>query len=263
MRKILIRKKLLLCLVLMASILPVCGQNIDFSQVDRLLRRGEGNDYVECRKQLKTMLPKAVSNEAKADVLWRLSKVSVVLGELETTKEGKRKVFGEGIAYGEQAIKMDGKDPQCYMWHCANIGRECQTHNLIEQASAVNPMLDDLNTILNTLGRKDCSEAWQAKAEIYYNHPFKSNDEAITFATNAVRTIPKDELRIQTYTYLAQMLWKRDKSAKKRKSTLSDREEALSLVKKAIKLYENSKDRTASDTREYKAAVKLMKEMEE
>lgn len=255
-------KKVLISLLLFAgAVISAFAQQIDLKQVDLLCRRGEGSDYTECVKKLEAMLPNAKAGAQKADVLWRLSKMCVILGQEETTDKGKQEVFGKGIKYAEEAIKEDPKDPQCYMWHCANIGRECQTHSLMDQAAAVQPMMDDLNTILETLGRKDCSEAWQALAEIYYNHPFKSNDDAIKFATNAVNNIPKDELRISTYSFLAKMLWKRNSSAKRRGSDISDREEALQLVNKAMKLYETSAKPTKVDKKDYEEIVALRSTM--
>lgn len=255
-------KKIILSILLFAASFSfIAAQNVDFKQVDQLFRRGEGSDYTQCKSLLEAMLPQAKEGAVKADVLWRLARVSVLLGQKETTKEGKQKVFGEGVKYGEEAIRQDPKEHQAYMWHCANVGRECQTHPLMEQAAAVKPMMQDLETILYKLDRKDCSEAWQALSEIYYNHPFKSNDEAIVFATNAVNTIPKDELRISTYTSLAQMLWKRNWSAERRKGDISDREEAKRLINKAMKLYEGSKTRTALDTQDYNAAAELLSTM--
>lgn len=248
-------------IVLLAAFFFSAAQNVDFKQVDRLFRRGEGNDYLQCKALLEALLPNAKFGTEKCDVLWRLARVNLLIGQNEPTKEGKQKIFGEGIKYAEEAIAQDPKDHQAYLWHCANIGRECQTHSLMEQSSAVKPMMADLEMILYKLDRKDCSEAWQAMAEIYFFHPFKSNDDAIDFATKAVNTIPKDELRISTYECLAKMLWSRNWSANRRKSDISDREEAKNLINKAMKLYEGSKDRTLLDTKDYNAIVELLSTM--
>ena len=252
-----VRRLISALFLLVATFTVAVAQQLDFKQADFLCRRGEGSDYTDCVKLLEAMLPDAASGHQKAEVLWRLSKMSVILGQAEKSDSGKRQVFGQGIKYAEEAIREDPKNPQCYMWHCANIGRECQTHNLMEQAASVKPMMADLTMILDKLGHKECSEAWQALAEIYYNHPFKSNDDAIKFATNAVNNIPKDELRLSTYSFLAKMLWERNNSARKRGSDISDREEAAQLVTKAMKLYENSTSLTSVDKADYKDLVAL------
>ena len=93
------------------------------------------------------------------------------------------------------------------------------------QASAVPLLLSDLTTILDKLGKTSYSEAWQALAEIYYNHPFKSNDAAINFTRRAVACIPKGELRLSTYLSLAKMLQKRDWSASKRLSAIESNQD--------------------------------------
>ena len=122
-------------------------------------------------------------------------------------------------------MKLDPSNEKCYLWHCANLGRSLQTRPMMEQASAVPLLLSDLTTILDKLGKTSYSEAWQALAEIYYNHPFKSNDAAINFTRRAVACIPKGELRLSTYLSLAKMLQKRDWSASKRLSAIESNQD--------------------------------------
>lgn len=209
-------KRLLLILFLM---LPFAASALDFTAVDNMLVKGE--DYVLCRTRLEEMLPKAAAGKEKAAVLWRLSRICLIIGQEEQTNDGKRRIHGDGVKYAAEAIKLTPSDPNCYMWHSANVGRECQTHGLKDQISAVPVMLGDLSTILDKLGLTDCAEAWQALAEIYYNHPFKSNDAALAFTRKAADGIPAGELRISTYELLARILLKRGWSAEKRSSEIA------------------------------------------
>ena len=196
------------------SLLAVAGfAAADFSKADSLF---EAEDYAACGKVLESMLPQAASNADKAGVLWRLARLCVVTGQAETTKDGKKAAFDKGIAYAQEAIDADPSNRWCYMWHCANVGRACQLLPLMEQAAAVPTMTGDLSTILDRLGKTSCSEAWQALAEIYFNHPFKSNDSAINFTRKAVMTIPAGEIRVATYGLLAEKLYDRNWSASRR-----------------------------------------------
>ena len=267
---------------------------LDFRQADALLMSSAS--YEECRQTLETLLPQASGGREKAEVYWRLSRLCLVEGQYKTTKSDKRAIFGKGVEYGAEAIKQDPSNPDCYMWHSANVGRECQTHNVMEQASAVPVMLGDLSKILDDLGRTDYSAAWQAMAEIYYNHPFKSNDAAINFERKAAATIPAGETRISTLTLLAKMLHERGWSASKRKEQIakdaasfaagksntdrhayfdgslgashkpvwsdralgdmSDAEEAQAIAAYAITLYNNSK-KTEIDKADFRELSKL------
>ena len=189
---------------------------LDFTGVDReFVRTG---DYAASRETLLTLLPKAGTDTERAEVFWRLSRTCLMLGETASSKEEKRNCFAQGLSYADSAIAAAPANPEGYMWHCANTGRDCQTRSLMEQAASVPKMTADLTMILETLGRTDCSEAWQALSEIYWAHPFKSDESAVNFARKAAMTIPQGEMRIATLTHLATLLYKRDWSARKRTS---------------------------------------------
>lgn len=187
---------------------------IQFAQVDRDF--AVRADYAGCRDTLLAMLPQAAPGAEKAEVLWRLSRAWLMLGDAALSKEEKRSCFAEGIKYADDCIAEDPSNPEGYLWHCGNIGRDCQTRKLMDQAAVVPKMNADLTTVLDKLGRTDNSQAWQALSAIYWAHPFKSSDAAINYARMATLTIPADELRIGTLTNLAEMLYKRNWSAKKR-----------------------------------------------
>ena len=201
---------------------------LQFQSVDKAFERG--NDYHACEQTLLEMLPQAENSTEKANVLWRLARVEYVLGEAQTDKMKRREIFNRGVAYAEQGIQENPREPQCYMWHCANVGRECQTHPLMEQAKAVPAMTKDLSKILNTLSPR-LSEAWQALSEIYYHHPLKSNDSAINYARTAALYVPAGESRITTYLYLADLLYERNLSADKRASQVADHSAKLEKMK--------------------------------
>lgn len=264
---------------------------LQFGPVDRSF---ELEQYSACRDSLTLMLSRASGAAERSEVLWRLSRVSYMLGDAQSSKEERRARFNEGIAYADEAIRLAPSNINAYMWHCANTGYECQTHSLADQAKAVPAMTRDLETILDKLGRTDCSEAWQALAELFYAHPLKSKDKAINYARRAVETIPRGELRLSTYLYLATLLEKRGWSSSRRASEiasdaakypsagpsntdktgywigskgadpkavwsdrplreLSDREEALAIVRYAWALFEGSSRRTKMDYRDFRA----------
>lgn len=279
----------------MKGLLVLLLATLSFSFVDKAFER---ESYQACRDSLRVMLDRSSGPHEQAEVLWRLSRVTLLLGERESGKEARRAVFAEGIRYADAAIAAEPANIQAYMWHCANTGRECQTHGIKEQAAAVPVMLRDLETILDRYGRTDFSEAWQALAEIFHEHPLKSNDKAINYARKAAATIPARELRLTTYLYLAELLYERNASPQKRSAAIaadaakyagsgqtnterngyyvgstgaggrapwserslagiSDREEALALVRYAMARYEGSARRTKMDARDYRTLSSL------
>ena len=191
---------------------------LNFTAVDRSFDR---ESYLQCRDSLTVMLGRAESDKERAEVLWRLSRVTLMLGEKAGTKESKQALFSEGVRYADEARSADPANTAAYMWHCANLGRESQTRSLKDQIAAVPVLERDLETILDRYGRTDCSEAWQALSELYHAHPFKSNDKAVGYARRAVDTIPRDEVRVTTYINLARLLYERNNPASKRATALA------------------------------------------
>lgn len=191
---------------------------LNFTAVDRSFER---ESYLQCRDSLTVMLGRAGSDKERAEVLWRLSRVTLMLGEKAGTKESKQAFFSEGVRFADEARSADPANVASYMWHCANLGRECQTRSVKDKIAAVPVLEGDLETILDRFGRTDYSEAWQALSELYHSHPFKSNDKAVGFAWKAVDTIPRDEVRITTYLNLAYLLYERNNSASRRASSLA------------------------------------------
>lgn len=190
----------------------------DFTGADALFSKGE--DYAGCASMLESMLTSVPDSHVKSEVLWRLSRVYLMIGQGRTSVESKREAFGKGIAYAEDGKRADPANYCNYMWHCANIGRDCQTRSIAEQARKVSVMTDDLTAIIEKLGRTDVAEAWQALGEIYINHPLKSNEAAINFGRKAVNCIPDGQPWISTYCFLARALYDRNWSASKRKSSI-------------------------------------------
>ena len=218
---------------------------LQFTSVDREFR--QATDYTACRQTLESMLPQAEAGPEKAEVLWRLARVALMQGDQAADKATKRTFYNQGIRYAEEGIQEDPQNEQCYMWHCANTGRECMTHGMAEQAKKVSVMQNDLVTILDKLGRTHCSEAWQGLSELYWRHPLKSKESAMNCARRAAFTIPSDELRLSTYLYLAQLLEERGWSAEKRAAQAASHAPKFTARTKSnidkYALYDGSSDR--------------------
>lgn len=277
----------------MTTLFVVLSLLVQLANIDRDFRFNE--NYQANYDTLKIVLEQAQTPQERSEVLWRLSRVSLMLGEGSSEKEVKRDFFDKGITYAEEGMRYSPDNIHCIMWHCANVGRECQTHSLMDQAAAVPVMMKDLTRILDELDQTEFSEAWQALSEIYYHHPFKSKESAINYARKAATCIPADELRLSTYIYLAKQLYERDWSAKKRQSASasnsdryhkehksnidkyayfdgdrrplpwtgkpasesSDKDEASAIIEYAISLYEKGGELTHTDHKDYKELLKI------
>lgn len=265
---------------------------LNFSNADYLFSHKA--DYKASLDELQKMLPAATDSKEKAEVYWRLARAYLMLGDAAEGKDAKRSLFAQGIAAADQGIAADPSNYKCYMWRSANRGRDCQTRPLPQQAAASSQILSDLETILDKLGRTDYSEAWEALSQVYIPHPLKSDDAGISYAYMAALKIPKDEIRISTLLWLANLLYDRNKDAADREKmiksnrekyaagaksntakyayfegnasvpwldssqkVLSDREEARAIIRYAESKYNSRTEKTPVDRQDYMELVKI------
>ena len=98
---------------------------LNLGDFDRhFMEAGSVQAFESCRDGLAGMLSQASSGKEKAEIYWRMSRVCYALGEISETRDDKRLHYGAGTRYGEDAIKADPNNPDGYVWHCANMGRD-------------------------------------------------------------------------------------------------------------------------------------------
>ncbi|MCF0237076.1 MAG: hypothetical protein HUK24_00640 [Sphaerochaetaceae bacterium] len=297
-------KKLVLIISVALFALGSLFAALDFTAVDETYDKDLDDNGVY--ETLKSMLSKASSNDEKAEVLWRLARICVDLGDSldESDKSGRFKWYEEGEQYAKDSIAAK-ETAMGYLWKCSNIGRWGQTKGILDSLAKAKPMYEDVKYMVNTLKCLDSSEAWYLLAVLYDSLPGKpisygDKDAAISYGRMACDTVKPNLMYLGTYQQLAEMLYSRNWSAKKRtseiakmqkswdketKSTIdkymyyegskgsditpvwstsklsemSDREEAILILKYAINIYDTRSFRTASDDKNYKELTDLLK----
>lgn len=296
-------KKLLL--VLMALLICTSAfAALDFTEVDALYLTDEHDQ--EVYDKLTIMLGQATEEEEKANVLWRLSRVCVDLGDAidKSDKKARFAIYEEGEQYAIDSIAAY-PTPEGYLWKCSNIGRWGQTKGVFDSLAKAKPMVQDLQVMIDDLGCLDSSEAWYVLAVLYDSLPgkpisFGNSNAAISYGRIACDTIPKSVIYGGTYKQLAEMLWNRNWNAKKRASeiskmqkswdketsniekykyyegangaqayplwtmtalsSMSDRQEAVVILKYAQAVFEGRKTHTQADVDNYNEIAALLNE---
>ena len=252
------------------------------------------------------MLDQATEGEEKANVLWRLSRVCVDLGDAidKSDKKARFAIYEEGEQYALDSIAAY-PTAQGYLWKCSNIGRWGQTKGVFDSLAKAKPMVQDLEVMIDDLGCLDSSEAWYVLAVLYDSLPgkpisFGNSNAAISYGRIACDTIPRNVIYGGTYKQLAEMLWNRNWNAKKRASEISkmqknwdketsniekykyyegangaqayplwtktalssmtDRQEAVVILKYAQAVFEGRKTHTQADVDNYNEIAALLKE---
>lgn len=294
-----------LIMVLMALLVCTAAfAALDFTEADALYLTDEHDQ--EVYDKLTVMLEQATTEEEKANVLWRLSRVCVDLGDAidKSDKKARFAIYEEGEQYAIDSIATY-PTPEGYLWKCSNIGRWGQTKGVFDSLAKAKPMVQDLEVMIDDLGCLDSSEAWYVLAVLYDSLPgkpisFGNSNAAISYGRIACDTIPRNVIYGGTYKQLAEMLWNRNWNAKKRASEISkmqknwdketsniekykyyegangaqayplwtktalssmtDRQEAVVILKYAQAVFEGRKTHTQADVDNYNEIAALLKE---
>ncbi len=290
-----------LLLVLLVAALSLAA--LDFTSIDSLYDRDIDDQRVY--DTLQEMLSKATTKEDKAEVLWRLSRVCVDLGDGldDDEKTARIAIYEKGEAFAKQSIEAN-PNPMAYLWKCCNIGRWGQTKGVLNSLFKVDPMKADLKVVTDQFNCVDSSEAWYTLAVLYDSVPGMFGGDtnmAISYARVACDTIPGNKIYGGTYKALAEMLYKRNWTAKKRSTEIakfqtkwnketssnftkygyyegkdgasgltlwskakigqmSDRQEALIVLKYAQAVYKAASYHTESDEDNYEDIQELIEE---
>ncbi|WP_422480605.1 hypothetical protein [Pleomorphochaeta sp. DL1XJH-081] len=191
------------------------------------------NDRLEeAQELLLDSLNVASDATEKAEILWRLSRVTLAMGD-------EREVLGasddELFATYEKAEKfaMDSlalaELPDAIVYKASSIGRWGETKGPLNALSKAKPMRDDFTHLIDEMGIKDRTISWYVLGQLYFQLPgwpisFGDLDTAISYTRKAIDTIPPENLYPGHFKALAEMLWKRDLSTSKRNSELKSME---------------------------------------
>lgn len=227
------KKPVLLLVVFLVAAMALFA--LDFNSVDDLY--DSGTDYKLVYDTLQTMLKGANSAEEKAEVLWRLSRVCVDLGDAldEKDKAGRFAFYTEGEDYALKSIEAK-PNYQAYLWKCANIGRYGQTKGVMDSLGKVKPMKADLKVITDDFNVLDCSEAWYTLGVLNDAVPGIFGGDsvaAISYMRIACETIPAKYIYGGTYKALAEMLYNRNWSADKRAKEIAKMQKNWEKEKKS------------------------------
>lgn len=144
------RNRMLLVLLAVAIASPVLA--LDDEAVSRADDAYEDDRIDDAYARLQTLLPTARTGAERAEVLWRLSRVTLALGErLEDQSASRDQIlarFEEGEQYGIRSVEEDPSNHLGYYWQSANIGKWGQTRGILSSLFKAAPMRDLLSATI-------------------------------------------------------------------------------------------------------------------
>jgi tetratricopeptide (TPR) repeat protein len=209
-------------------------------------------------------------------------------------------IFTEGEALAENAIQSDPLNKFAYFWKAANIGRAGQIRGVLNSLFSARPMRNLLVKALEI--DKEYADVYYVLGQMYEQLPgfisFGNKDFAVSLGRKAVDLHEEqleagieDILNYDFYTELAKHLWARNWPPAKRKNEqrkkqsrhararnaledgvfyegvseiqdISDREEALSLIRWVIRELESIAGHTEDQEKDFEEAKEVIAEMQ-
>ncbi|MDD3366582.1 MAG: hypothetical protein PHS67_04895 [Sphaerochaetaceae bacterium] len=220
------KKAFLTLITILFSVAVLFASNVNLKQADDLYwtdRLEEAKSFIHGE------LTKTNDPQEKAELLWRLSRVTLAIGD-ELKEEGASDAllfatYEEAEKYANDAIDYKPL-ASAYVYRASSIGRWGETKGPLNALSKAKPMREDFAYVIDNLGILDDSISWYVLGQLYFQLPgwpisFGNLDTAISYARKAIDTIPQHALYPGHFKALATMLWKRDLSASKRSSKIN------------------------------------------
>ena len=253
------------------------------------------HDYATDKAYLEKALTEASSADEKAEILWRLARVELTLtDDIDDDKEFKQQRL-DGYAKAE-ALAVESlslKDTyNAYHWPASAIGRIGQANGPLNSLGKANPMSELVEKVQNEFNA-DYTDSWYVLGILYNQLPggpisFGDKDAAISYMRRCVDTQDNvNRTNLTNYLELAEQLEDRDWSASKRAKEfekmkyyegkdgksgkpfyssvtldkMSDKQEAVMLLRYALAFYEKSPIKFATDAEKLEEIRELIDDL--
>jgi tetratricopeptide (TPR) repeat protein len=221
-----VKKSLILGFLLVFVLTFALSANPVLTKADALYW---GDSYDELEVFLTSELAKETDPKERAEILWRLSRVTIgIADELkEVGAASKDELFAfyeKAEAYALQSIE-EYPTTWGYVYKASSVGRWGETKGPLNALGKAAPMRDDFSLVIDTYNELENSITWYVLGQLYYQLPgwpisFGNLEYAISYTRRALETIPSTVLYPNHFKALAEMLWKRNWSASTRNSKI-------------------------------------------
>jgi len=204
--------------------------------------------YAEDQKLLEEAL-KSASADEKYEILWRLSRDQLTITDHRAdglSKDEKIAEYSKSEELADQALSVK-EGPDAYHWKASAIGRIGQANGPMNSLKKAKPMRNLVEKVQNDYAA-DRSDSWYVLGLLYNQLPgsisFGDKDAAISYMRRCLDTQDNENRsNLTNYLELANQLWDRDDSAKKRAKAFEKMKkdyEKESLPTEKMKYYEGA-----------------------
>lgn len=264
-------------------------------------------DFQKDKTYLEEALAEAQDPSEKSQILWRLSRVELTLGDQlpEDDKDARFAAYEKAEELAIESIELE-PNADAYHWKSSALGRWGQTKGPLDSLGKAPGMLDDVLMVIDHFGY-DYTDSWYVLGVLYNQLPgwplsFGDKNYAISYMRRSLDTrIAERGIYLTLFQELSDQLYDRNWNAKKRTkefakmhdsyeentvmsekmkyyegaeagknkpfystvalNDISDRQEAVMLLRYAEALYKAKKNPLPSETEKYKEILARLAEI--
>jgi len=236
------------CMLLFLQNILIADLHEDLQKADELHKAFK---YTEEKEFLLKAENNAKTSEQKAEIYWRLARVTLELGDKAEDEGAEKKnilaIFDKGEEYAEKAIQEDPDNYVAYFWKSANIGRWGQVKGILDSLFKADPMKKLLTKAIKI--NPEHADSFYVLGELYDELPgfpisFGNMDYAVSFGRLSVhlnqKQVKEGSIERKYYNYyikLAKHLHKRNWSEKKRAKNQAGKKNKYNKAKPGLKKY--------------------------
>lgn len=141
-----------------------------------LVKQADGlyaeRESVEKARQAVAVLRRArMADYGNYEAIWKLSKYNYYLGGHERDEPRKLEAFREGIAAGEQAVRLAPNKPEGHFWLGANLGGRAKVQGPLYALSSVADIRREMETVIKLDEGFQAGSAYLALGQIDLDLP--------------------------------------------------------------------------------------------
>jgi len=215
---------------------------------------------------LEDALSTAGNGAERAEVLWRMSRATLDIAELEEDKGGPADpilaMYATGEQYGVEAVEADSRNHLGYYWQSANIGKWGQLKGILNSLFKAGPMRNLLNQAITY--DPDHADSYYVLGQMYEQVPgfisFGNKDYAVSLGRKSIELHEaelaagiEDEMNHDFYVQMASHLIARNWNEGKRDGEQSKKERNFNDTNDVLErgwYYEGMVDISAQSDRE-------------
>jgi tetratricopeptide (TPR) repeat protein len=153
-------------------------------------------DLAKVRQGIVSLRQAQAEDQGNYELAWRLAKFNYYLGAHTPNSTERDKAFSDGVAAGQQAVKLQDGKPDGHFWLGANYGGKAQ-NSMLSGLSGIDDIKNEMEAVLKIDEGYQSGSAYMVLGQVYLQAPRMlggDTQKAIEYLEKGLRFGPDNAL---------------------------------------------------------------------